>query len=205
MANSDINLAVYLSVMTLRETGYLSLPTTDKEVKQWQRGKSHELVLITKGALPKHANCIPRSSFRQYQFLKNMLRFCLCNTISISMSGKVSTFHKIIPIEKSTYDRPTANFWINSLAGYDEDSHPPAIYLLTEELLREQCQYSVPRLRHKSSMIKVLNLKMELLVWPLLETCATHICPFLDLSAPVQDSYAILQKPHNMWPWLEIC
>ena len=62
-ANSDLNLAVYLSVMTaLREMGSLSLPTADKEVKQWQKGKSHKHILITKGALPKHANCIPRSS-----------------------------------------------------------------------------------------------------------------------------------------------
>lgn len=63
MANSDLNLVVSLSVMTvLREMGYLSLPTADKEVKQWQRGKSPETIVITEGALPKYANRIPRGS-----------------------------------------------------------------------------------------------------------------------------------------------
>lgn len=75
MANSDLNSVLYLSVMIAhREMGYLSLPTADKEVNQWQRRKNHDFC--------------------------DML--CFCDTISITVPGKNRTCHTIVPIEKST-------------------------------------------------------------------------------------------------------
>lgn len=91
--HSDLNLVAHLSVrMALREMGFWSLPSADREGRQRQKRKSHEPVFIMKRTVPKF--------IRRYQFSKNTLRLCLCGRISISSSYKLSTSNKIY-IERS--------------------------------------------------------------------------------------------------------
>lgn len=88
MSHSDLKLVAYLSVMVvLREIEYWSLPSADREGRQWQKRKSHEPVFITKEAIPKFLGL--------YHLSKNTLRLCLCGSISITSSEILSAFDKI--------------------------------------------------------------------------------------------------------------